>query len=271
MTDDRGTAPSTPADDAPLRVARPADGVLELVLDRPARRNALDGGLQAAIAKALARLDGARCVLLRGEGPAFCAGYDLHDLDASSGGALAVSADTGVVPHEPVAARALDRCPVPIVAALHGPVLGGGLEVALACDLRVAADDARLGAPAALLGLVYSHEGLARMHAVLGASLARDLLLTGEALDADRAHAAGIVHRRCTGEELRVHALDLATAVAARSPTAQYANRAILRALERGGGRLTDEQRSWAVDARRMALRSPELLEGVRRFQDRVR
>src|SRR5919107_1976270 len=144
-----------------LLVDRPADGVVRLTISNPAKRNALDHAILDGIAAALANLDErARCVLLTGAHGMFSSGYDLGDLE---GEVFAEEAERLVAHPFTAALDALDACPVPTLAALPGHTIGGGLELALACDLRVAADGIRLGMPPAKLGLVYSHTGLRRV------------------------------------------------------------------------------------------------------------
>ncbi len=245
--------------DVPLRRIAHPSGVLELVLDRPSRRNALDDTLSRALVAALADVGDARVVLLRGAGTAFCAGYDLRSVDTSCGDALARSAESRLVPLDPPAPAAVEACAVPVVAALHGAVLGGGLELALACDVRTVADDARLGVPAAQLGLVYSHEGLRRFVRAFGSALARDLLLTGRTLDAVEARRIGIARDGI--------ALDVANAIARHSASAQQGNRRILQSLDAAAGApLRGAERSAAISARAHALRSKDLLDAIRSF-----
>ncbi len=239
------------------RIPRP-EGVVELRLDRPDRRNALDDTLSARLVAELANVGPqARAVLLRGSGPAFCAGYDLHDLDVTDTTTLAATAEGRVVPHDPPVPRAIEACPVPVIAGLHGPVFGGGLEVALACDVRTAAPDTLLGVPAAQLGLVYSYSGLQRFVAAFGPSLTRDLLLTGRRLDADEARRIGVVR---DGDPLAV-----ATAVARGSVLAQRGNRLLLQALA-----AATPATGQAVALRAEALSSDALLTEVRAFQSRA-
>lgn len=126
-----------------LTVEQPAPGVARLVISNPEKRGALDRALLTALVEALAQLD-ARCVVLTGEGRAFCAGYDIAELmrEGFEDGAADETAHPFLA-----ALAALEAYPYPILAALNGYAIGGGLELAIACDLRIAADTAELGMP----------------------------------------------------------------------------------------------------------------------------
>ncbi|MFL5854714.1 MAG: enoyl-CoA hydratase/isomerase family protein, partial [Solirubrobacteraceae bacterium] len=147
-----------------LRLDFPAEHVARLTIDNQAKRNALDRELLDALAAVVAVTE-ARCLLVTGAGSMFSAGYDIGDLPAEPPAAgatepLATEAEEVVAHPFEAALAALDALPFPSVAALNGHAIGGGLELALACDLRVAAASAKLGMPPARLGLVYSHTGL---------------------------------------------------------------------------------------------------------------
>ena len=141
-----------------LRLDRPAPHVARLTIDNPAKRNALDDEILDAIASTVPRLDDARCLLLTAEGPVFSAGYDIAGLPQDE---PADRAELLVAHPFQDAIDAVDAFPYPAVAALNGHTIGGGLELALTCDLRLAAESAKLGMPPAKLGLVYSHTACA--------------------------------------------------------------------------------------------------------------
>ena len=159
---------------------RPADGVLRLTISNPARRNALDHAILDGLARTLPELDH-RCVIVTGEPGIFSAGYDIADLPDE---VFAEEAERLVAHPFAAALGALDACPVPTLAALPGHTIGGGLELALACDLRLGADGIRLGMPPAKLGLVYSHTGLRRFLQTIGVPRTRELFLLGRNVDA---------------------------------------------------------------------------------------
>lgn len=179
---------------APLRVDLDARGVATLTLDRPDVRNAFDSGLVAALGEAAARLtpaDGVRVAVLTGAGEAFSAGADLEWMRAMrEAGEQENVADARALEET---LRALDRAPVPVIARVNGPAIGGGAGLVACCDVAVAAAEAvfafsevRLGlAPAVIAPYVV---------AKVGPAFARATFLTGERFDAVRAREAGLVH-----------------------------------------------------------------------------
>src|SRR5262249_48179396 len=141
----------------------PADAVVRLRISNPAKRGALDQPILDAISEALDGVaERARCVVLAGSGDIFSSGYDVGDPGLGSDTEIAEQAERMVAHPFLAALGALDACPIPIVAALNGHTIGGGLELALACDLRVAARGITFRMPPAQLGLVYSHTGVRR-------------------------------------------------------------------------------------------------------------
>jgi enoyl-CoA hydratase len=170
-----------------VRVERRDDvaaGVVVFTLDRPARRNAVDHETLLQLRAAQADLDGARVLVLTGAPPAFCAGADLNGVEEGEFATLL---------HEVL--RGFTELSVPVVAAIDGPALGAGTQLAVACDLRVATPGSRFGVPAARLGLVVDHWTVERLAREFGWSTARAMLLSAEVVDAGRLHAMGGVHR----------------------------------------------------------------------------
>ncbi len=192
-----------------LRLERPADGVVRLTLARPDKRNALSIALRDEISDALDALaddDTVRAVIVTGEGSTFCAGFDLSEFtvdDAEFQQRLWASSDRY---H-----RTVLCFPLPIIAAVNGPALAGGFDLAVMCDIRVAADTAVFAHPENRFGdVVYGP-----LHALVGGSIARDLCLTGRRIDAAEALAMRIVSRVVAVEELAAVALDMAVQIAA--------------------------------------------------------
>src|SRR6266516_1903951 len=175
-----------------LLLDRPADGVLRLTISNPTKRNALDHAILDAIVAVLGDVGDARAVLLTGADGMFSSGYDIGDIPEN---VFAEEAERLVAHPFTAALEALDDCPIPTVAALPGHTIGGGLEIALACDLRVAADGIALGMPPAKLGLVYSHTGLRRFLHAIGAPRTRELFLLGRHIDAEEALQWGLINR----------------------------------------------------------------------------
>jgi enoyl-CoA hydratase/carnithine racemase len=244
-----------------LRIAEPAPGVAHLTISNPEKRGALDRPLLEALTGALARLD-ARCVVLTGEGRAFCAGYDIEAL-------MAEGYDDGDGHPFPAALAAIEAYPFPVLAALNGYAIGGGLELAIACDLRIAADGIQLGMPPVKLGVVYAHAGLNRFLHAIGGARTRELFLTGRRIDAVTAERWGLVNEVVPPEALPERALTLATEIAANAPLSLRGNKAAIGALAAAGGAL-DADTAAALDVeRRAAFESEDLREGLRAFGEK--
>jgi enoyl-CoA hydratase/carnithine racemase len=237
------------------------DGVMVLTINRPARRNAIDLPTAEAIAAALDTLDDRRdlrAAVLTGAGGFFSAGMDLKAFAAT--GERPVTASRGALG---IAGRPPRK---PIVAAVEGAVLGGGFELALACDLIVAAEDAVFGLPEVQRGLVATGGGALRLTERLPYHLAMELLLTGDRLPVARAAELGLVNRVCPKVRLRETALALAAGIARNAPLAVAAAK-----------RLVLEAPSWPADerfARQEELTAPvrasrDAIEGARAFTEK--
>lgn len=213
------------------------DGVLIVRLNRPNERNAVNGALAQGVSAAMDELDRdstLRVGVLTGTGAGFCAGMDLKAF---------------LLGDKPLTERGfggITRRPSgkPLIAAIEGFAVAGGLELALSCDLIVAARGARLGVPEVKRGLVAAAGGLTRMSRRIPYHAAMYLALTGETITAERAYEIGLVNELCAPGEALKHALALAQLVARNAPLAVQASKAIVRdALdldERGGWELQD-------------------------------
>jgi enoyl-CoA hydratase/carnithine racemase len=236
---------------------RPADGVARLTISNPAKRNALDRSVLDGLVSVLDSLD-ARCVVLTGEGSVFSAGYDIADLAPER---LAEEAAELLTHPFEAAVAALDAVPVPVVAALGGHAFGGGLELAVACDLRVCAPSARLGMPPARLGVVYSHTGLRRFVDAIGSARTRELFLTARPVGAAEALAWGLVNE--VVEDAAGRAVELASEIAALSPLSLRGTKRVLDALI---APLDPALEAELHALRDEAFRSADFAEGVRAF-----
>ncbi|HEX6745488.1 MAG TPA: enoyl-CoA hydratase-related protein, partial [Solirubrobacteraceae bacterium] len=246
-----------------LLLDRPADGVLRLTISNPAKRNALDHPILDAIATVLEDIGDARAVLITGAEGMFSSGYDIGEIPDD---VFAEEAERLVAHPFAAALEALETCEVPTVAALPGHTIGGGLELALACDLRVAADGILLGMPPAKLGLVYSHTGLRRFLDAVGAPRTRELFLTGRNVDARTALGWGLVNQVVPVAELDNAGLDLAQDLAANAPLSVRGNKRAIRELLAAEGQLDPEVERELIELREASFRSDDLREGVRAF-----
>src|SRR5437764_5943421 len=217
-----------------LLVDEPAPGVARLTISNPGRRGALDHAILDAIASTVPEL-GARCVIVTGEGDTFSAGYDLSGLPD---GILAEEADKLVAHPFAAAIDAVDQYEYPTLAALNGHAIGGGLELALACDLRIAAGTVGLGMPPAKLGLIYSHTGIQKFIDTIGAARTRELIFVGRRVDRRPARTWGTGNYIAESDRLADEALGLAVEIASNAPIAQRGNKRVIRELLSGRGQL---------------------------------
>jgi len=235
----------------------------DVVLAAPARRNALDAPMWEDLRSAFAdfaRTGDLRVVVVRGAGGHFAAGADIGEFPR--------------LRHDPASARhyhldvllpALDAimaAPQPVIAAIDGACFGGGLEIALACDVRVAAPGARFGLPVGQLGFALALPELQRLLARVPAALVADLLLTGRQLNAVAAHAFGLVQRLAGSDDLDGSVAQVVAEVLAGSPLAARLNKAHLRQLaERAPGFTAAE-----LEASFAAFASNDYREGIAAF-----
>jgi enoyl-CoA hydratase/carnithine racemase len=253
-----------------LLVDRPADAVVRLTISNPEKRNALDQAILDAISTVLREESsaqaGTRCVVITGADGMFSAGYEIGEI---TDGRFQEEAERLVAHPFTEAIEALEAFPYPTLAALPGHTIGGGLELALACDLRVASAQIKLGMPPAKLGLVYSHTGLRRFIDTIGAARTRELFLLGNYIDADVALEWGLVNRVAPGSELESVALSLAGELAANAPLSQVGNKHVIAALLRTEGALPEDLEAELIELRRASFESHDLREGMAAFAEK--
>jgi len=250
----------------PVRTHTNEVGTRWVVLDRPEARNAIDVPTQRALREALvaAATDaGVRAVAITGTDPAFSAGGDLSRFDDSDHTAFRFAS------HELTEVIGLiERIEKPVVAAINGTATGAGAQLAMACDLRIASDRARFLWREGDLGLLPSHGGIARLAHLVGLGRARDLVLGGLEIDAERAHVIGLVTEVVPHEALRERVDAHLARIARRSPDAYAVTKRVLLAvtgLPIGTGQ--------AVEAlgQSLLVGTGEHRERLRRARDRAR
>lgn len=229
--------------------------VCELRLDNPGRRNALSFALLADLHQQLntARQQSARVVILGGAGNTFSAGADLDDLTGTIDDLALDTAISKVV-------TAILALPAPVIGAVEGPCMGGAVDIALACDLLVASEDAFFQVPATRMGLLYNPEAILRWRKRLSGLTLRRMLLAGERLTAEAAFQAGVVSHVVPAGSVQDKCRELASRVLQGSCEAVAATKGLLVALESGNVKL----RRWDK-LRREILASSERMESVAR------
>jgi len=253
-----------------LLLDHPAEAVARLRIANPERRNALDHEILGALATVLPRLDdgiATRCVLITGTPPLFSAGYDIAEFTEE---AFEDEAEALVAHPFQEAMETLVAHPWPTVAAINGHAIGGGLELAVSCDLRIAAVGAKLGMPPAKLGLVYGHTGLRRFLETIGLPRTREMFFTGRNVDAPRAARIGLVDEVVEDAELDDAAVALAAEIAAAAPLATRGNKRVIDVLA-ANPVLSPGQEEELVELRRACFGSVDFREGVRAFAEKRR
>jgi enoyl-CoA hydratase/carnithine racemase len=263
------TTQSVELADGKLLLDHPAENVVRLTIANPTKRNALDHPILDAISSTLSSLagsDDARCLLLTGAGGMFSAGYDIGEIPDEE---FEERAERLVAHPFTEAIDALEAFPNPTLAVLPGHTIGGGLELALACDLRIAKQDIKLGMPPAKLGLVYSHTGLRRFIDSIGAPRTRELFLLGSHIDAATALAWGLVNKIAPAEQLEALGLQVAAELAGNAPLSQRGNKRVIAALLAGEGRLHPQTAAELIELRKDSFASQDMREGIRAFAEK--
>lgn len=232
----------------------PADGVVVLRLNRAKKLNALSNAVVTLIGDELERAQNGnvRAVIIAGDARAFAAGADLDEF-LQQGPALD-------------AWDRLWRCELPLVAAVRGIAFGGGLELAMSCDLIVVAEDARLGQPEIKLGLMPGAGGTQRLTRAVGKAIAGEMILLGREISGSEAYARGLVNRCVPAERVEPTAIDLAKQLAAGPPLAiRAAKRALATAFEQPLWLALEREREAFYDL----LKTEDGREGVQAFAQR--
>ena len=245
-----------------LLVDEPAPGVARLTISNPGKRGALDHAILDGFTSTMPELD-ARCVIITGEKTTFSAGYDIGGLrDADEADRLVANPFTAAL-------DAVQGYPYPTLAALNGHAIGGGLELALACDLRIAGGTIALAMPPAKLGLVYSHTGIRKFIETIGAPRTRELFLVGRRIDARTAREWDLVNAIAQEGRIAEEALELATEIAANAPLAQLGNKRVIDAVLSAQGAMDPDVERELIELRRACFASEDFREGVSAFAEK--
>ncbi len=250
------------------------DGVADVRLNRPDKRNALDPAMFEALVTTSERLkteSGLRVVVLSGNGPDFCAGLDFASFEAMRAGDRDPAPTQLAPPEGPAkatgqrAAYGWTELPVPVIAAVHGNALGGGLQIALGADIRIVAPDARLSVLEVAWGLIPDMTGTQLLPELVGRDVAKELTFTGRVVTGDEAVRIGLATR--AESDPRAAALSMATQIAGRSPHAIRAAKRLLNLagrVELGSGLAAEQKEIRAL------VGSPNQVEAVTaRFEKR--
>jgi enoyl-CoA hydratase len=245
-----------------------AGAVGTALIDRPARRNALNAALCEDLRGLLASNRDLRAVVIGGTGDrAFCSGADLVQRADETGGISGRGGDT-FRPAFDLLLRELVDFPSPLVAAVNGAALGAGMQLAVACDLRVVAPKATFGIPAGRLGVLLSAVNVERLARVVGQPMARDVLLTARVLNAEEAAAVGLVQR--TAKDAVEAAQELAADIAALAPLSVIGHKTMLNCVNAASS-ISDEEIRMLAELELAAFESNDLQEGLAAFSEKRR
>ena len=242
------------------------DGVGVLTLDRPQQFNALSLALHRQLVAALDALEqdaGTRCLMIQAEGKHFCTGADLHEVSGLRGSAadlevfLRIGLDTF---------RRLEQSPLPVVVAVQGLALAGGLELVLACDIAFAGESARLGDQHAQFGLVPGWGGSQRLPRLIGRRRALELMLSARWLDAAEAQSFGLINRVVPDGELHEHTFAYCRELAARSKSGLGLMKQL---VDRGLDLPLDQALELELALAAPALQSDDVSEGLAAFTEK--
>jgi enoyl-CoA hydratase/carnithine racemase len=259
-----------------LILDEPAENVVRIKISNPDKRGALDHEILDWLATLIQQQD-AYCVIITGDGPVFSAGYDignfpeagLAEQDAAADRSFSREAESLVAHPFTEAIEAIEAYPYPVIAAINGYAIGGGLELAVSCDIRIAARGVKMGMPPAKIGLIYSHTGLRKFIEVCGLGATSELFYVGRNVDADRACSMGLVNHVVEPGELEETALGMAAEIGANSPLSLAGNKEIMRTLRAYGISLPEDVAQRMVRLRESCFTSGDFVEGIRAFAEK--
>ena len=238
-----------------------------IIPNQPAKRNAINGAMWRGIPAAMRQFDAdarVRCVAFRGAGTqAFSAGADISEFQEIRAERQSVSQYDGLLDE---VLHAIQDSRKPSLAMIHGFCMGGGLEVALACDLRYCGESAQFAIPAAKLGLAYNVEGHKRLLETVGHARAREIMFLGRRYSADEAFAMGLVHRVLPDAELEPYVDDVIQALRANAPLSIANTKTILEEYVKSAGAPDAGRMSAAIER---CAKSADYVEGRRAFMEK--
>jgi enoyl-CoA hydratase/carnithine racemase len=238
-----------------------------IVFDQPQKRNAINGAMWRGIAPAMKQFDaddGVRCVAFRGAGTeAFSAGADISEFQKIRAERQSVSQYDGLLDE---VLHAIQDSRKPSLAMIHGFCLGGGLEVALACDLRYCGASAQFGIPAAKLGLAYNIEGHKRLLETVGHARAREIMFLARRYSADEGLAFGLVHRVLEDSTLKKHVDEALETLCENAPLAIANSKTIIEEYVKAAGQPDSARMDASIDR---CARSADYEEGRRAFMEK--
>jgi enoyl-CoA hydratase/carnithine racemase len=250
----------------PLVETEDRGAVRHLILNRPEKRNAMHGELVLAIGaalKAAANDPAVQCVVVRGAGAMFSSGMDF----AALGGLAAAPEHLRAFRREVLEAwNVAEEMPKPVVCQIHGGCIGGAMELALACDLRVVAADAVMGLPETRVGLIPDVGGCSRLPAIVGLGRAKELIMTGKLIGAEEAERIGLANRVAPADELDAATQQLVDELLACAPLAVGLAKRVMDAAAKPALALTLEQE---VAAQQLCAQSQDFAEGAAALAER--
>ncbi len=233
-----------------------------ILLNRPEVMNALDSAMLGEMESALGKLekdDGVRVIIITGE-KNFCAGADLREMKGMSPQAAGEFAELGHRVFDKI-----ENCAKPVIAAIAGYTLGGGCELALACDIRIAGESARFGQPEVTLGLVPGFGGAQRLARLVGTSRAKELVLTGKIIDSNEAEFIGLINRVVPDSELMAKTEETASLIERASPRAVM----LAKKLANRYSAMTPEMSRIDIEAFIECYKSGDHIEGLNAFTEK--
>ena len=248
-------------------IARKENGIGWVIFNNPQKRNAMSQDMTLALGETMERYAEdreVRVVILRGQGDkAFISGADISQFAEKRASAEGVRESEAISER---ANKALRDCPKPTIAMIRGYCMGGGLGVAVACDLRIASDDSRFGVPAAKLSVGYRYSGLKRLSDIVGPSFTAEIFYTGRQFDAQEALMMGLVNRVLPVAELEKYVLDYASTMANNAPLTLAAVKRSLIEMRKDPGERNLELCQQMVDA---CFASQDFVEGRTAFMEK--